>query len=168
MRKYVRLPCPYQPPTRWYCCIAIIISVTTVIIQIHVVQTRFSPWRHEERDTQIIKAYANHSLLTQHPTCSPSWSLPVETQTDLLFRSEKNQPRASTVETQVSPFQNPQNSQDHLFRAWRHPPTQFTPTAVQPHFQSESLLCGWWLLYPFRSGVRLHHLTMASELRDTE
>ena len=83
------------------CCIAIMISITTIMIEIPAVRmslflSTFSPWRHEERD-------ANHKSQCQpyytdpYPTHGASCnvydlnsSLPVETQTDLFWSDPKN------------------------------------------------------------------------------
>ena len=51
----------------------------------------------------------------------PNWS-------DLI-RSEKTQLPSSTVVPQLPVFFKILKFSDYLFRAWRHPPTQFTPTA---------------------------------------
>ena len=101
-----------------------------------------------ERDTQVIKAYTNHTTLIPYlpPPHGASlvskisthlcWSRPVLIFFDYI---RKTQPFASTVKPQLLVFSKPSNSQDHLFRI-RQPPTQFTPMAVQPHFLFGGLL----------------------------
>ena len=133
-------------------CIAIMISITTLIILIQEIRTSlflstFSPWWHEERNT-------NHKSL-----CWPYYTDPPTACTVILVESKistyfclsrlkricfylirKTLTRASTVEPQLPVFSKSSNSQDYLFRRRHQPPTQFTPTVVQPHFLSRSLL----------------------------
>ena len=94
------------------------------------------------RETQIIKPYANHTmltpLLTHGASCGDldlSSSLLIETQKYDLIRSEKlnhylnGRPQLKCL-FKILKFSG------HLFRAWRHLHPQFTPTTIHPHFQS--------------------------------
>ena len=136
------------------CYIVIIISITTIIIQIQAIRTRsfmicvsliLSPYTMREK--QNIKAHANNTILTPPPRTAHlvvskisihlSWSRP---KLICCYRIRKTQPRASTIERQLSVFSKSSNSLDHLVRVWCQPSTQFTPTAVQLYFFSGGLL----------------------------
>ena len=99
-------------------------------------------------------------------------SLPVETQTDLLFKPEKKtkkkQPRALTVEIQLLVFSKSSNSQDHLFRVRPQPHFQFTSMAVQPYFLSGGLLRQMMIFISFPHGRKIAPSDFEPELRDTE
>ena len=65
-----------------------------------------------------------------------------------------SQLHASTVELQLPVFSKYSNSQDHLFRVRRQPPTQFTPMAVQTHFLSGGLLWQMMIVISFPHGCK--------------
>ena len=156
---------------RLLCRIAIMISITTIIIQIQEVQTSlflstFRPWPHEERETQITKAYDNRSYIDTHGASRGvkdlSSSLPVETRTDLLWSDpKKNNHALQRSNLNYSFFQNP--------------PILRTITSeydVNHPFNSISCLGIYydrrWLSYPFCVGVKVYHLIIVPELRDIE
>ena len=133
------------------CCILIKCDYSSIIIivQIQVVRTSlflstFSPWWHEERDT-------NHKSL-----CYPYYAVPtpnarrilcclrslsVETQTDGIL-SDPTQPRVSTVDLNSGLFKILQIFRN-LFRIWRHQPNLISSDAIQPNFLSGGLYY-WW------------------------
>ena len=87
------------------------------------------------RETQFIKAYANHNMPTPTSTAQDlSSSLPVVTQNDLIWSDPKN-PTATLEDRNPipPPFQNP-NSEDHLFQAWRHTPYSIHSNDYQAPF----------------------------------
>ena len=127
------------------------------------------------RETQIIKAYANHAILTPphtHPHARTA-HLAMSKISTHLYRSRpklisfdqirKTQRSALTVWPQQPVISKSSDSQDHLFR--RQPPSQLTPTAVQPLFpvwgfiitdDDCHILSAW------------AYMRAPSELRDTE
>ena len=120
------------------------------------------------RETQIIKTYASHAMLTPPHThthqphthgtsCGASdlnSFLLVETQTDLIFWSYqiwKNQPLPSTVFFKILKFSG--SSQQGM-------------TSTTHSIHSGNISClgvyynRWWLSYPFCAGMQVHCLTM--------
>ena len=100
------------------------------------------------RERQFLKAYAKHTMLTPPPNARRIfwclWYLPVEIW--------KTQSYPSTAENS-STLSISSNSQDHLFWAWYHPHS--SPVSCLKVYYD---IC--WLSHSFRSGVRLHCLTM--------
>ena len=80
------------------------------------------------RETQFLKVFRNHTMLTQPPTFGTSRGfldlnsfLPVEIRKTQLFDSMANTPTLNWL------FSKSSNSQDHLFRTWRHPHSSNIP-----------------------------------------
>ena len=121
----------------------VLISIITIIIQIQAVRRSLfisnSVLGETRRETQIIKAYVNHALLTPNPCAANlevfkisihlSWSRPK--QSDQILKA---QPLFSTVHLNYTVFSKSSNSQDISSGYENIIYTQFTPTAVQPHF----------------------------------
>ena len=113
------------------------------------------------KETQFIKAYAHHTMLAPPtPMHSASCSvedlnsfLLIETQTDLISTDPKNSTATLNGRTSTELFSKSSNSLDHLFRVWRQPSTQFTPTARPATFTVWSLL---WLMMIVISFPRGH------------
>ena len=103
------------------------------------------------RETQFLKAYANHTMLT--PTQRAAHHLMFEISIHLCpSRSEKlNHTFNSRISTTV--FSKSSNSEDHLFWAWRHPHS--SPISCLGVYYDK-----WCVSYPLRAGVRLHQMTM--------
>ena len=109
----------------------------------------------------------NHTMLTH---LTPAAYLAVSKFSTHLWQSRpkltwsdqilKTQLPASTVEPQLPFFQNPKilrnissgNDVIHQLSSLQCP--------VRPHFLSRSLSYWWWLSYPFRTGMRVHRLTI--------
>ena len=91
------------------------------------------------RETQFLKVFCNHTMLTSPPTFGTSCgvydlnsSLPVEIRKTQLFDSMAESPTlASMADTQpstymvqcqfsIDSFSKSSNSLDHFFQAWRH------------------------------------------------
>ena len=117
-----------------------------ILIQIQVVWmslflSTFSPWWHEERETNHKPYYAEfpHPRALHILWCL--WSQLISASQDsnwsALIRSEKPSRVLQQPNLNYLSFQN---SQDYLFRVQRQPPTQFTQTAIQHHFLSGGLL----------------------------
>ena len=161
----------------FFFCIAIMISSTTIIIQIQAVRTSLlflglSPWKHKETDT-------NHkSLCKPYDTDPPTHTahLVVSKISAHLCRSRlkpicfyqirKTQPLPYNLNSPS--FQNPQI---HKAIYSGYDVNQQLNSLQRP---SSPISClgfnydsGWWT-YPFRTALRVNHLTMAPELRDTE
>ena len=129
-----------------------------------------------KRETQIIKAYTNHTILTSSPQrttplvvskisthlCRPRPKLICFTQIRII------RPCTSMVEPQLLVFLKSSNSQDHLFRVPRRPPTQFTPTTVQPHFLSRDLLIQMRIVISFPRGHKNAPSDYTPKIKDTE
>ena len=86
------------------------------------------------RETQFLKAYANHTKLTHHPRTVHLVVLKIS-----AGRDPKNPTATFNGRLQLSLLKSSKFS-GHLFRAWHHPHSQFTQTAVQLHFLSWCLL----------------------------
>ena len=82
------------------------------------------------------------------------------TQNDLIWSDPKNPAaRFNDRNSKSSKFSG------HLLREWRHPPNQFTLTAVQPISCLGVYLDRCWLSYLFHPNLRLHHLTWTKRHR---
>ena len=108
------------------------------------------------RETQIIKAYANHTILTPPHARRTLWclrsqliSLGRDPNWSVLIRSEKLS--CTLQQSNSTVFSKSSKSLDHLFWARRQPPTLFTPTAVQPHFLFGGLLWQMMIVISFPS-----------------
>ena len=132
--------------------------------------------RERETQTQIIKAYANHTMLTPGPTKNVQcilWCLRSQfisagrdrNWSDLI-RSEKLN-HALHRSTSTLRFKILKLSR-HPSWTWRHPPTQFAPTTVQPHFLSGGLLWQMMTVISIPRGRKTAKSDNAPELRDTE
>ena len=112
----------------------------------------FSPWRHEERETQFLKAYANHTMLTppQRVVHLVMFKISIHL---CGSRSEKLNRIPQRLKTQLPSFQNSQILRTTSYGAWRYP-------------HSSPISCLWvyyfkyWLSYPLRTSVKLHQRTM--------
>ena len=109
-----------------------------------------------KRETQIIKAYANHVILTPTPQLipagrDPNWSS--------LIRPEKPNRSLQRSNLNYLSFQNPQilrtisSGYDVLnpLNSLQRPPSLISCLGVDYN--------RWWLSYPFCAGVKVHHLT---------
>ena len=105
----------------------------------------FSPWRHEERDTIL-------TILTPLQCTAHLVIFKITVGRDL--KTVKIQLPLQWSRTQLSPkwsnsnwpFSKSSNSQDHLFQAWRQPPSS-------PISCLEVSYDKWWLSYPLRASV---------------
>ena len=128
------------------------------------------------RETQIVKYFADHSILTPTTTHSIFCDvndlnsfMPVESQTDLIWSDPKNSNvhfngRTSTNRLfKIFIFSGQSLSGDdiiHTLYSFQRP--------SNPIFILWVYYDRWWLSYPFNVGVREHHMTQAPELRDTQ
>ena len=88
------------------------------------------------------------TILCWHPTTHNEFcgvydlklSLPVETQTDLIWSDPKNSTATFNGQTSTELFLKSSNSRDRLFWVWRQPPTQFTLTTILARFLSGSFI----------------------------
>ena len=108
------------------------------------------------RETQFLKVYANHTMLTPPQRAAHLVMFKISIHLCRL-RSEKlnltppaeNSTLASMIQSQLPSFQNP-NSQNHRFQAWRYPHS--SPNSYLGVYYDK-----WWLSYP---SVKLHQMTM--------
>ena len=155
-----------------------------IIIQIQAVRTNFflstvTTWWHSERERERDTSHKRQCwpYYTAPPThahgasCSVedlNSSLPVKTQTYLLWLDPKN-PTA---------LFNGRTSTICLFKILEFLRTISTGYEISHPLNSLQLPTStisclgvyygrWWLSYPFHTGVRVHQLTIAPELRDT-
>ena len=125
LRKTQTCFCPFRFGLVWFygistiCCILMKISITTIIL-IHIqiladfvvsdTNGLIKFWLRSfdmRKETQLLKAYANHTMLTQIPTRGAScgiWDL----NSSLSVENRKSQPLPSTVDLNYVSFQNPQ------------------------------------------------------------
>ena len=119
------------------------------------------------KETQFLKDFANHTMLTpsqlvmskisvgrdpKNPTTSFNGQNP--TLNGRIPNSRLN----GIISTDV--FSKSSNSQDHLFRARRHPHSS-------PIFCLGVYYDKWLLSYPLRASVKLHPMTMHLDLRNS-
>ena len=179
------------------CCILIMISITTIIIQIHIqIQANChfgykrvykflaSVFGDTRRETEFLKAYANHTMLTL-PACAAHLvvfkisihfcrSRPPKIWSDLSKSEKLNRYLQRSTLTTV--FSKSLNSQDHLLYSGRSHLSVVWMVLIRPLISNCSspfslsiglnIIClgvyydRWWLSYPFLAGVRLHYLIM--------
>ena len=93
------------------------------------------------RETQFIRAYANHTMMT--PSLRAAHLVVSKISTDLCQlrpkliwsdQIQKTQLPALMVLPQIVVFFKILKSSNHFFRVWRHPPTQFIPNACSASF----------------------------------
>ena len=141
-----------RTPSRILRMVYIKISMITVK-QIQVVRTSLfllpTVLGDTRREIQIIKAYANQTMLTPHSTHDACCG--VETQIDLLWSDPKT-PAERFNCGNFTVFSKPSKLLGHLFQAWHHPPTQFIPTTVLPHFLFGGLFLQMMIVISFSCG----------------
>ena len=96
------------------------------------------------RETQFLKTYANHPMLTP----------PHKRHFLFCLRYLPNNTIARLNGRKLNYFFSKSlNSPDHLFWPWRHPHSSLI-SCLGLYYQK------WWLTYLLHAGVRLYHLTM--------
>ena len=104
------------------------------------------------RETQIIKAYANHTMLIPLQCVVHLEVFKISAGRDQnwsdLIRSEKLN-HALQRSTSTLAFLKPSKFSGYVFQAWCHPRTQFISTAVQPHFLPGGLLWQMMIVISF-------------------
>ena len=163
----------------FYCCILFLLMSIITVIQIRkqadsVVKVRTvinfltSVLRHEERETQFLKFFVNHTMLTIPNVRRILWclrSLSVEIwKTPTTSSTAEIQLYASMAETQLSATMVQSQLLNWLFfKIFKFSGPSLpgmTSSTLQLHFLSGGLLWQWRLSYPLRASVKLHPMTM--------
>ena len=109
----------------------------------------FGPWRHKERETQFLKAYANYTMLTPPQRVVHLVIFKISIHLCQLRSTCLNGRRPNYIFNGQNPtdiFSKSSDSQDHLFWAWRH--LHSSPISCLGVY-SDKL----WLSYPLRTSV---------------
>ena len=100
------------------------------------------------RETQFLKVFANHTMLTP-PQCMADLVMFKIWKTQLHLSTVKMQLLDSMVQSQSMSFSKSSNSQEHLFWAWHHPHSSAI-SCLRVYYDE------WWLSYPL---ARKHNCT---------
>ena len=126
---------------------------SVVQVQMHLL-TSWLQFIDTRRETQFLKVFRNHTMLTPLPTFGKHilWCLRSQ------FISASRDPKNSTLwlngpisTSQLTLFQNPQ--------ILRTISSGHDVIHTPAHFQSGVLLWQWWLSYPLRMSVKLYLMT---------
>ena len=165
-------------PTLYICIYINTYCIALMIIIIIVIQAEFSGlfFYDTRRDTQFIKAYANHSMSTPHSHTAHLVVSKIsihlcQLRPKLIWfdKIRKTQLLVSTIVPQLFVFFTILKFSGHLFRAW-YLPTQFTPTARPVSFYDWEFIiadddCH---ILSARADVQVLCLTTTYEPRDTQ
>ena len=109
------------------------------------------------RETQFLKVYANHALLTtpQHAANLVVFKTFVgrdKKKSNCIFQRSKSNCRLNGP-ISIDVFSESSDSQKHLSKTWRHPHS--SPISCLGVYYDK-----WWLSYPLCASVKLHQMTM--------